>query len=730
MRQQGGRRHYVLWLGTGAFMLLVLSGVTLYLLNQGQTIHLAEGATGTPTQPEQTPAQEATTRPEDPVAEDRDAPPGALGTPGPTGLEATTTPVAADTTDPRLVAARGAAARAEWAEALRLYDLLVAEPGTTPELLAERARVLAWSGDYAAAADGLDAALAQRPTQPEWLFDRARFLWWGGQLEAAEAAIAAYLRVRPGDPEAIVLQDQIRNGLEPDVAAASAWLAERDTPLARLWLARAYARAGRPAEALEYYRGATASNAFPPSLLLEFASIALTADSARVAAAALEQYLWRHHPEDRDARIRLARAYAWAGLHEKGIVTYRDLLAVGEDPTLRFELAQLYAWSGRDRLAEEELHRVLALHPEHAASLKLLGDLARWRGVPALAAERYRAALAADPEDAEVRDALREVEQAQAVIAAVARTRERRDGWEFGADGFQDSESFVWFAAQGARSWGSAAYTLRLAVREEYLAGPRRSGDDFRSFGTGAHLELRFPLGGGWAAGVGGGVQHFTRIGTFPTWSTWLEWLDERGNALQAGYARRPAAQGAQTAASLGAEMISDALRLSARGSAGGWSLASEFAAERFDSRLGRVGRGSGSVVVGRTLAPGLSARGLVRGIFADRSAPVFEDWGTLVWTPRYFVMPGAQLAYESSWGERWELGARLGAGYAFLEERGLVGWRYDQSRTAILEAGLDVGYRTDGWLLHASGDWGGAVPTGYRAAALRLRISTAGAPR
>jgi tetratricopeptide (TPR) repeat protein len=728
------RRRYTVWLGGASLILLVLSGITLYLLHLEPEAYRNGSAFGVPGRGEHLALAELAIRPHDLPGEVRVGSPGAPIHPAlEAARTATGTPAAAvapDTTDPRLATARAAAARSDWDEALRLYDLIVDKPGVSPELIAERARVLAWSGNFSAAAAGLDDAIALDPTRAEWLLDRARYRWWAGEIAAADAAIGAYLRLRPDDAEALALQEQIRLGLDPIVAAARAWLEERETPSAHLQLARAYAREGRPAEALKHYRVASASGIFPDSLLLEFASIALTADSAIVAATALEQYLWFYQPGDREARIRLARAYAWAGLTDKAIATYSDLLTIQDDPTLRFERAQLYAWAGRERLAEQELHQVIAQQPDHAPSLKLLGDLARWRGDLERALGRYRQALAAAPADEELKVALRETEEAQATFAAKAQPLPTPSSWIVGLDGFDDSEGFRWLSAQATRSWGSSTRSVALMVQQGGFAGSRSAGEIFRTFGSGAQVEARARLAGGWTGRIGVGVQHFTDVGTFPTWTTGLEWLDSRGNTLALGYARQPAVRGALTAASLGAEAVSDAVRLTAQGALGEWLFASELAAERFDSQLGQTTRGAGSIVIGRSITAGLSARGLVRGIFADNTAPLLTDWGALYWAPRYFIMPGFQLAYYTRPGDRWDLGLRAGSGLAYVEERAPWGRRYDGSRATVTEAGLDLGYRVGGWRLPASGDWSGALPRGYKAAALRLRISSAEPPR
>lgn len=65
--------------------------------------------------------------------------------------------------------------------------------------------------------------------------------------------------------------------------------------------------------------------------------------------------------------------------------------------------------------------------------------------------------------------------------------------------------------------------------------------------------------------------------------------------------------------------------------------------------------------------------------------------------------------------------------GYAFIEERSTGLARYRTGETAILEGGATVGYRSGPWSLSVSGDFGGALPDGYRSSTLRIELSLIG---
>jgi tetratricopeptide (TPR) repeat protein len=721
------RRGYPLWLAVVIIFVVALSALTLYLLDggveppSGPLLALATESADEPRA--ETAEAETAAQPEpgaEPVAEAD--PVEALAPTAPAPAPAV---VIRDTIDPRLAAARAAAARKDWAEADRLYGELLRAPGADPELFVERARMLSWAGDYAGAAAAIAAAGALAPMRPEWSLERARYLWWAGSFPEAEVEVGSYLRERPADPEALGLQFRVRQSMSPSVAAARGWLAEQETPFTHLWLARAYAREERAAESLSHYRAATASGVLPDSVLLEWASMALTADSPRVAATALETFLRGAPDADPELRLRLARAYAWSDLTEPAIGAYSELLAANDDPQLRFERAQLYAWSGELPTARHELLLVQERLPEHAPTARLLGDVAHWQGDLPAAVAHYRRAYELAPDD-ELLWTLQQAERDQMVALAEVASGWARpsDRWRVVVDGFGDSQKFYWFSTLAAARFGGNERSLEIMAHQDLADGLRRTGGRFRSFGGGARLEGRTRLAGAWTGRAGFGVRHFGDVGTFPVWGAGIDWLGGEAGEFSLSYERQPAVRGALTAASLGAEVTADALRLAAHRPFGLWSLGSELTLERLRSDLGTTDRALGSLVLGRQVVPGLTASAGLRLVATSGASPELVDWGTLYWTPRYFITPLLQLSHYSPLGERWEMGLRLGAGYSFLEERGLLGARYDRDRVGVMETGFDLGYRAGSWRIVGSGDWGGALPTGYRAAAFRIRIS------
>lgn len=735
----GPRRRYPAWIGVLTLLVLVLVGGVLYAILSGRPAIEIGGFFGSPD------VRSAEAPDPDPPAaiEEEDEPTLRVGSPGepvavpgPTGGAAQPEPPpAAPAQDPRpaeptpLERARLAASEGDWARALEIYDRLVAERPADDALALERARVIGWSGDYGRAADALAPIVARAGSPAELLLEHACYLGWAGRHEEADRVAGQVLALRPGDPAALAVQAEARASMLPSAEVARRWLDEAETPMTHLWLARALAREGRAAESLEHYRTALGSGLFGDSLDLEFASAAFTADSPRVAAAVLERYLYLHRPGDRSARILLAEAYAWAGMTDQALATYGSLLAVEDDPDLRFARAQLLAWSERERDAEQELLMVLDANPAHAGALKLLGDLALWRGEPALALERYRRAHALEPGLEGLAVAMQEAERKDAEAREAARLAEEEtlrlaEPWRLVAEFFDDSEGFRWFGSSAAIAWGDRMASYGLAVHQGYSDGPLLAGGAFRSTGLGAEFEARRRFGERFAVRAGVGVLGFTRVGPFPTWVLGLELRDDGDGVTGLDYEHRPAVRVAVSAASLGAETVLDEVRLTHVRALGEGTFGGEARVERFDSELGSTLRYSGSIVAQHPLSGGLSAGALVRALAADRASPVLADWGALYWAPRSYVMPGVHLAYGAEFDGGWSLGLRATPGVAFIDERLDVGRRFGDSRVAVLEAGLDLGYRTGSWQVAVAGDWGGALRSGYRAAAIRVRLT------
>jgi hypothetical protein len=175
--------------------------------------------------------------------------------------------------------------------------------------------------------------------------------------------------------------------------------------------------------------------------------------------------------------------------------------------------------------------------------------------------------------------------------------------------------------------------------------------------------------------------------------------------------------------AALQAEAVIDRVLLEARYPVGGWDAAGEVQLQAFSADAGALRRWAGTLRADRTVGSGLTAGAMIRGIFADDRSPVHPVWGPLVWAPTYYVAPALSLGYTRELRDGWWIGLRSSPGYAFIEERaGLQ--RYRTAETAVLEAGATLGYRRGPWSVSIAADWGGAIPAGYRATALRIHFS------
>ncbi len=577
--------------------------------------------------------------------------------------------------------ARELAAAARWQASLHIYDRLVSRFPRDRELALERARVVAWAGEPARAA-AIMSEMMRSPAAPvELQLERAQYLWWAGEIEAADRAVADILRLHPARAEAAALRVRIRQSATPGVEVALLWLSENDAPLERLLLARALAREGTPARAIRWYRRATEGMQFGDSLLLEWASIAATADSADATAEALGVYLLRH-PADRAAEIRLARAYAWGGREAAAIGVYTSLLDSRDDPVLRFERAEQLAWSGREAAAAAELERLIAGDPGHGPALALLGDLARWGGE---AARRF------DPL------------------------------WRAEVDAFDDSQEFRWLATRATRSWGTAARSLSLTLHQEFSGSDGTAGVP-REARFGAEAGARLALDASTAAGALFGVRT-NGAGTLDgIWGVDITRAGE-GSSLAVALLRQPAARRVATLAAAADGTTSDVLQVTAAAATLQWSGWSRIEAERLGSGLGATHRVGGNLSLRRALNENISVSAGLSGLATDGDSPADPLLGPLYWSPEWYLSPTAGVQAEVS-GERWRGALRANPGYLWVRERRTANRRFASDETWVAGFGADAGYHRNHWEIFLSADWNGALGPGYRAAALRAGVS------
>jgi trimeric autotransporter adhesin len=698
-----GRRRYAGWVALIFGAILASSAGPLYLLygsGDGASAALAFGDAfaDLPPVPHVRPA--AAPGPPRPVGGEAAAtvaatPATAAATPAAGAATAAATPAAAAAAPPRdraLDAARAHTAASDWDAALRAYDRLVRARPADAGLAVERARVLAWSGDAAAAALALAPLTAPPGASAELRLERARYLWWAGNFEPAEALLSEIIAGGGAPAEAEALRATVRASLLPSASVARRWLAESASPAAELWLARALVREDEPGTAVGHLRRAVDAGAAPrDSLLLELASVALSADSMRAAASALEQYLLETGSADRTVRLRLARAYAWSGETARAIERMTALLDEAPEPALFHERALLYVAADELALADADLALYLAVLPGQPDALALRADIARWRAVPP--------------------------------PPATAVALPRPPAWSIETESFGDSEAFRWHAIEAHRRWAGARTALGVSVRHEQTQGVAAPGARNRAEGYGAAAGARVQVDDRLAASAGMGLRYFTGAGAFAVWALGVETRGEAAG-LRLRYEHEPAVRRASTAAALEARVRSHRLLAGADTRLGGWDAAGQLEGERLGSGLGTSRRLSAGAWLARSPLPGLSVGGGVSALTTAGAAPELPEWGPLYWMPRYYVAPALSLRYEAALGARVKAAARVAPAYAFVAERAGAGRRFPDTRFAASGLGLDLDWAHPAWNVGVAADWSGALEAGYRAAALRVRIT------
>ncbi len=733
---EDGRKRYGWWLGGTMVLLVAISAGSVYVLTgRGDVVSLQQvfgeplsappvrtsGATS-PVQPAVEAVRQGSVRP--PAADiAAPAPPEEPEAPKP------------EPPSPREVA-RALTGREDYAAALRVYDRLRASTPADTSVLHERAKVLAWAGRPADAAAAMGPLLDRSPSDGALLFEKATYQWWAGRGWAADSTLSAALTADPSLDEARQLRRTVRLSLQPSSATAQAWLEDDSSAPFHLLLARALGREGKPAAALRQYALAQATGAEPDSLHLEIAATALDADSPAVAVAELEVYA-ADHPAERPVRVRLARAYGWAGETERAIGAYDALLAASPDPDLRYERAALYASTDRWERAVPELRALVAANPKDARSLKLLGDLARWDGKWQEALDWYGRAAAADPKLAGVTEGRAEAEAKLAELAAAAdsarRAREaaRVPGvtnplgavWSVRGEAFGDSEDFRWYEALGRAGWSSGRGLLGVSVYQGQSRGALAAGLTPRITAWGAGAFGRWMMTGDVLLSAEAGFRAFDGMQTVPSFEASLATASTWPDHLALEFSYGPAVRRAASAAALAADVRSGVVSGVAEHYGALWGFAGSLEAERLSSAYGLNYRLAGSVTVQRLLLPGLYGVGTMGVVSTDGAAPLLPAGEPLYWTPQYYVAPQLGLRWEAAPAPSWRTTLRFYPGYAWVHEQG-ADRRFNRERLPFLSTGLDVIYAPSPWEVGMSLDWSGALVEGYRAAALRLWVS------
>lgn len=231
-------------------------------------------------------------------------------------------------------------------------------------------------------------------------------------------------------------------------------------------------------------------------------------------------------PEDRDARIGLARALSFSGDHPAGEREYRGLLAAHpEDVDARMGLADVLAWQKRYPEAEAILASLEAERPRDPEVLVRRGKVALWSGRRDEAGAWFRKAREADPANEEARKGLaalaaapaaqfaREAEAGASLLRirranpgtqAWAALRDRsRDGWEF----LGRVDYLHRFGKDEGRLTGGATRKLPAGPTARLEAGLSPGADVFSR--ASAELEFGLPIRAGLAGYAGGKYSNY-----------------------------------------------------------------------------------------------------------------------------------------------------------------------------------------------------------------------------
>jgi tetratricopeptide (TPR) repeat protein len=218
-------------------------------------------------------------------------------------------------------------------ESLALFDRLVRVDPRNREARVDRARVLAWRGDPAAAVLALDPLLAEDPGFLPALQARAQFESWAGDYDEA---LATYGRIQEISPD------------------------DRTIGLSR---ARVLSWASRFDAAVAAYDSLLRENPRDTEALLGLGTVLAWASRLDSAEAVYQRAL-ELEPTNVEARRGLARTAAWSGRLVAAERRWRGVIANDpNDATAWVGLSQTLRWQGRDAAALRAAERAVAVAP-------------------------------------------------------------------------------------------------------------------------------------------------------------------------------------------------------------------------------------------------------------------------------------------------------------------------------------------------------------------------------
>src|SRR4051812_24589605 len=597
---------------------------------------------------------------------------------------------------PTLEHARLAANTNRRDEAMKIYQTLATRLPKSRPLLMERASVMAGFGMHREATQLLLAELPEHPADVELTMVAAHNAWWSEQPVLADSLVGMALATAPASEEALRLRETIRSTTQPSLAVARRWAATGGAR-EQLLLARALVNEGQFAEAIPSFERALASKAVATdSLLLEAASNAAAADSVDVLERLTNRYRVLH-PNDNEATLRLARAFAWRGNYARSLAYYAQVPST--TPGLHLEVGQVLTWSGKETQARRELELALNEDPGDASTLKLLGDLASWRGDWSLATAYYSRAQISEPGmpglSAILAVSRENQEKERQATLAVARARPM-PGATVETNAFSDNLGFRYATTEASRAFISGATTVRGTALHQIFQGTA-AGALSRNPGVGARLDAERDLGRGYGVSASGGVESYSMVGSVPVYGFGLSANDLAGISLAVEARHGSAAQSAQTLAAVQARAQSDMVSVSASRSLRAWSFWARGEHETITSLIGGVQRVAASASIRRELTARLAAFASMSGLSINQGSPQLPGFGSLIWAPKSYVEPGLGLAYHAAQRNGWTFGGDVTGGYAFVSER-QGDQRFPQGPRPTAGLGAEILYARGRW--------------------------------
>lgn len=415
---------------------------------------------------------------------------------------------------------------------LDLYRGLLLESPHDLTLRREVGLTQLWAGRELDAIESLQAVVAAQPADAEARLNLGRAHYYLGDAGSAVAHYAFALPSLSGD--AAVVSEAVRVFRAAErTELADAWLVHGrrlhpDRPEFELIAAEDRAEQG-DLEGAEADLEALAA-AHPDDDAVEGALAKVREERASPLPRALRlgneghygpaRRLLEEHlaarPGDRDALRQLARYNAWSGRVAEAQQQLGSLLAhQPDDRELRTELAEVTSWRGEYAEARAQLEALIAEDPgDHRARLAL-GNVHAWSGVHRLADRTYRGILAEAPDHEGAARQLRELDLVRA------------SSFEPGFSFFQDNGGFsLWRAESEARyspkpgrTWSLALDVPRVEGRVQRIVDPitgfsEQSDED--ADGYGLTLAFQERPDERWQFDVALGVSQLDRGGTSP----------------------------------------------------------------------------------------------------------------------------------------------------------------------------------------------------------------------